>query len=166
MGRDEASNTISVSSGDTHRFHSPVALFNAGPSRSGSSNDASAVSARYRSPWPRPPSRDEAKKSVPEEVTTGEYSAAAELIESRSVSGSPISRYRQMSPAVVADDELFECGMSEDRRKPFLPGDGVELGWNIMMRTLQGQGPKFQSVLATPVYFDFDDLVVSGRGTA
>lgn len=38
------------------------------------------------------------------------------------------------------------------------PGDGFEVGWNLMMRTLQGQGPKIQSVLLKSVYFDFNDL--------
>ena len=31
------------------------------------------------------------------------------------------------------------------------PGDDFEMIWNIMMRTLQGQGPKVQSILTTPV---------------
>ena len=30
------------------------------------------------------------------------------------------------------------------------PGDGFELTWNIMMRTLQGQGPKVQSIHTKP----------------
>ena len=30
------------------------------------------------------------------------------------------------------------------------PGDDIELGWNIMMRTMQGQGPKIQSILVPP----------------
>lgn len=30
------------------------------------------------------------------------------------------------------------------------PGDDFEMGWNIMMRTLQGQGPKVQSILTSP----------------
>jgi ribose transport system substrate-binding protein len=30
------------------------------------------------------------------------------------------------------------------------PGDDFELGWNIMMRTLEGQGPKVQSILTRP----------------
>ena len=30
------------------------------------------------------------------------------------------------------------------------PGDDFELGWNVMMRTLQGQGPKVQSILTRP----------------
>lgn len=36
------------------------------------------------------------------------------------------------------------------------PGDDMELIWNIMMRTLQGQGPKMQSVLVEPIEYDFD----------
>ena len=38
------------------------------------------------------------------------------------------------------------------------PGDDLELGWNIMMRTLQGQGPKIQSVLVDAVPFTIDDV--------
>jgi ribose transport system substrate-binding protein len=38
------------------------------------------------------------------------------------------------------------------------PADEIELIWNIMMRTLQGQGPKIQSVLVDPVKLTFDDL--------
>ena len=38
------------------------------------------------------------------------------------------------------------------------PGDDFELIWNIMMRTLQGQGPKVQSVLVDSVKITFDDL--------
>ena len=41
------------------------------------------------------------------------------------------------------------------------PGDDIELIWNIMMRTLEGQGPKIQSVLVDSVKFTFDD--VKGR---
>jgi len=42
------------------------------------------------------------------------------------------------------------------------PGDDVELGWNIMMRTLQGQGPKIQSILVPPrkiVYADVEAMM-------
>ena len=35
------------------------------------------------------------------------------------------------------------------------PGDDFELAWNIMMRTLQGQGPKVRSILATPKTLNF-----------
>jgi ribose transport system substrate-binding protein len=38
------------------------------------------------------------------------------------------------------------------------PGDDIELIWNIMMRTLQGQGPKIQSVLVNSVKFTYDDV--------
>lgn len=39
------------------------------------------------------------------------------------------------------------------------PQDEIRLIWHIMMRTLQGQGPKVQSVLVDPVEFTYDDLV-------
>ena len=38
------------------------------------------------------------------------------------------------------------------------PGDDVELGWNIMMRTLQGQGPKIQSILVPPRKITYADV--------
>jgi ribose transport system substrate-binding protein len=38
------------------------------------------------------------------------------------------------------------------------PGDDFELIWNIMMRTLQGQGPKIQSVLVDPIKLTIDDV--------
>lgn len=38
------------------------------------------------------------------------------------------------------------------------PGDDIELTWNIMMRTLQGQGPKIQSVLVDPIKFTIEDV--------
>lgn len=38
------------------------------------------------------------------------------------------------------------------------PADDIQLMWNIMMRTLQGQGPKIQSVLVDPVKMNHDDL--------
>ncbi len=38
------------------------------------------------------------------------------------------------------------------------PGDDIELGWNIMMRTMQGQGPKIQSILVPTVKSSFDDI--------
>lgn len=38
------------------------------------------------------------------------------------------------------------------------PADDIQLMWNIMMRTLQGQGPKVQSVLVDPVKMTHDDL--------
>ena len=38
------------------------------------------------------------------------------------------------------------------------PGDDVEMGWNIMMRTLQGQGPKIQSILVPSQVIDVNDV--------
>ena len=38
------------------------------------------------------------------------------------------------------------------------PGDDIELGWNIMMRTMQGQGPKIQSILVPTVKSTFEDI--------
>jgi ribose transport system substrate-binding protein len=38
------------------------------------------------------------------------------------------------------------------------PGDDFEMGWNIMMRTLEGQGPKIQSILTKPQLLDYDEL--------
>lgn len=38
------------------------------------------------------------------------------------------------------------------------PGDEFEVLWNIMMRTLQGQGPKIQSVLIRPWFYDYEWL--------
>ncbi len=39
------------------------------------------------------------------------------------------------------------------------PGDDFELGWNVMMRTLQGQGPKVQSILTKPQVLEKDQLM-------
>ncbi|MBV9150835.1 MAG: ABC transporter substrate-binding protein [Alphaproteobacteria bacterium] len=38
------------------------------------------------------------------------------------------------------------------------PGDDFEMGWNIMMRTLEGQGPKIASILTKPQTLEFDQL--------
>lgn len=38
------------------------------------------------------------------------------------------------------------------------PGDDFELGWNVMMRTLEGQGPKVQSILTRPQVLNADQL--------
>jgi len=39
------------------------------------------------------------------------------------------------------------------------PQDDIRLIWNIMMRTLQGQGPKMESILVGPVRLTHDDVV-------
>jgi len=38
------------------------------------------------------------------------------------------------------------------------PGDDIELGFNIMLRTMQGQGPKIQSILVPPVTIKYEDV--------
>jgi ribose transport system substrate-binding protein len=38
------------------------------------------------------------------------------------------------------------------------PADDIELMWHVMMRTLEGQGPKIQSILVDPVKLTHDDL--------
>lgn len=38
------------------------------------------------------------------------------------------------------------------------PGDDFEMSWNIMMRTLQGQGPKVQSILTRPQMMTYAEL--------
>ena len=38
------------------------------------------------------------------------------------------------------------------------PADDIQLMWHIMMRTLEGQGPKIQSILVDPVKLTHDDL--------
>ena len=40
------------------------------------------------------------------------------------------------------------------------PGDDIELGWNIMMRTMQGQGPKIQSILVPTVVTKYEEVEV------
>ena len=38
------------------------------------------------------------------------------------------------------------------------PGDDIELGFNIMLRTMMGQGPKVQSILVPPVTIKYEDV--------
>ena len=38
------------------------------------------------------------------------------------------------------------------------PGDDFEFGWNVMMRTLEGQGPKIQSILTRPQLLNSEQL--------
>ena len=38
------------------------------------------------------------------------------------------------------------------------PGDDIELGFNIMLRTMLGQGPKLQSILVAPVVSTYEDI--------
>ena len=38
------------------------------------------------------------------------------------------------------------------------PGDDIEFGFNVMLRTMMGQGPKIQSILVGPATESFDDI--------
>ncbi|MGP0060387.1 MAG: sugar ABC transporter substrate-binding protein, partial [Beijerinckiaceae bacterium] len=38
------------------------------------------------------------------------------------------------------------------------PADEFSLIWNIMMRTLEGQGPKVQSILVDPIKLSYADV--------
>jgi len=38
------------------------------------------------------------------------------------------------------------------------PGDEIEFGFEVLMRTMQGQGPKIQSILVGPATESFDDV--------
>jgi len=95
--RLDASNIISLSSPETQRFHSPSPLLMAGPKISAGAKPSSIGAARQMSPWPGPPSRADANYSAPDDVTTGEYSAASELTDRCSNPPSSIKLYRQIS---------------------------------------------------------------------
>ena len=41
------------------------------------------------------------------------------------------------------------------------PGDDFEMAWNIMMRTLQGQGPKVASILTKPIVMTKEDMLAA-----
>lgn len=41
------------------------------------------------------------------------------------------------------------------------PGDDFEMIWNIMMRTLEGQGPKIQSILAKPIIMNKEEMMAA-----
>jgi ribose transport system substrate-binding protein len=38
------------------------------------------------------------------------------------------------------------------------PGTDFEMAWNIMMRVLEGQGPKVQSILTKPLMMNFEQV--------
>lgn len=41
------------------------------------------------------------------------------------------------------------------------PGDDFEMAWNIMMRTLQGQGPKVASILTKPIVMTKEEMLAA-----
>jgi ribose transport system substrate-binding protein len=71
---------------------------------------------------------------------------------------------RDMIPITIGGEEGALCYW---RKNPdyvsgaihaWPPGTDFEMAWNIMMRTLQGQGPKIQSILTKPHTMDFEQL--------
>jgi ribose transport system substrate-binding protein len=71
---------------------------------------------------------------------------------------------RKMIPITVGGEEGALCYWRKNldfvssALQAWPPGDDFELSWNIMMRTLEGQGPKVQSILAEPITVTKDDV--------
>ncbi len=71
---------------------------------------------------------------------------------------------RRMAPITIGGESGALCYWRKNPKyisaalQNWPPGDDFELAWNIMMRTLQGQGPKIQSVLVDTVKFSYNDV--------
>lgn len=71
---------------------------------------------------------------------------------------------RKMIPITIGGEEGALCYWRKNpdyvssALQAWPPGDDFEMSWNIMMRTLQGQGPKVQSILAAPLLVTKDDI--------
>ena len=74
---------------------------------------------------------------------------------------------RPMVPITIGSEEGALCYW---RKNPdyvsaaihtWPPGDDFEMIWNIMIRTLQGQGPKIQSILTRPVMMTKDEMLAA-----
>jgi len=71
---------------------------------------------------------------------------------------------RKMVPITIGGEEGALCywrknlGAISSALQAWPPGDDFELSWNIMMRTLEGQGPKVQSILAEPITVTKEDV--------
>lgn len=74
---------------------------------------------------------------------------------------------RPMVPITIGSEEGALCYW---RKNPdyvsaaihtWPPGDDFEMIWNIMIRTLQGQGPKIQSILTRPVLMTKDEMLAA-----
>lgn len=71
---------------------------------------------------------------------------------------------RKMVPIAIGGESGALCYWHKNPKfisaaiQTWPPGDDVELMWDIMMRTLQGQGPKMQSILVDPVKLTIDDV--------
>ena len=71
---------------------------------------------------------------------------------------------RKMVPITLGGESGSFCYWRKNPKyvsnawQPWPPGDDFELAWNVMIRTLQGQGPKVQSILAEPLKYTLQDL--------
>lgn len=71
---------------------------------------------------------------------------------------------RKMPPVAIGGEEGALCYWRKNPKyvtaaiQGWPPGDEMELMWNVMMRTMQGQGPKIQSVLVAPTTLTYDDV--------
>ena len=72
---------------------------------------------------------------------------------------------RKMPPVAIGGEEGALCYWRHHpdyvttALQSWPPADEMELTWNIMMRTMQGQGPKIQSILVPSAKLTHDDLV-------
>jgi ribose transport system substrate-binding protein len=71
---------------------------------------------------------------------------------------------RKMPPVAIGGEEGALCYWRHHPKyvssaiQGWPPADEMELTWNIMMRTMQGQGPKIQSVLVDSPKLTIDDV--------
>ncbi len=71
---------------------------------------------------------------------------------------------RKMVPVAIGGEEGALCYWRHHPKfvsaafQGWPPGDEIELAWNIMMRTMEGQGPKVESILASPTTLTYDDV--------
>lgn len=71
---------------------------------------------------------------------------------------------RKMVPVSIGGEEGALCYWRHHPKyitaayQGWPPGDEIELTWNIMMRTMEGQGPKIESVLVEPTKLTYDDV--------
>jgi ribose transport system substrate-binding protein len=71
---------------------------------------------------------------------------------------------RKVPPVAIGGEEGALCYWRKHPKfvsaavQGWPPGDEMELMWNVMMRTMQGQGPKMQSILVSPTILSYDDV--------
>lgn len=71
---------------------------------------------------------------------------------------------RKMVPITIGGESGALCYWRKNPKyvssalQAWPPGDDFELAWNVMMRTLQGQSPKVQSILVEPIKYTYEAL--------